>query len=151
MNNEVTVTKVIPATVQEVFPYFIQARKIEQWSAPDGLTLKVPFFEAKNGGRYRYEHMSDKGTYVCEGHIEELIPNQKIVMIDEIIRDPSGKEMKNLTGEITFEKVGANTKVTVNQEGFPDVTMAKECESGWTQCLNKLDNIIGSAETRMAS
>ncbi len=151
MKNEVTVTKVIPATVQEIFPYFIQANKIEQWSAPDGLTLRVPFFEAKTGGKYRYEHQSPKGTYVCEGHIEELVPNQKITMIDEFIRDPQGKEMKNLVGEIMFEKSGAGTKITVNQEGFPDVSAAKECETGWTQCLNKLENIVGGNETRMAS
>ncbi|MES2526588.1 MAG: SRPBCC domain-containing protein [Bdellovibrionota bacterium] len=150
MNNEITVTKIIPATIQEIFPYFIESKKIEQWSAPEGMTLKVPVFEAKEGGKYRYEHTGAKGVYVCEGHIEKLIPNQKIKMVDEFIKDPEGKEMKNLVGEVTFMKTGNGTKVTVNQSGFTEVADAKDCEMGWTSCLNQLANIVGGQEMKRA-
>ncbi len=150
MNNEITVTRTITAPVENVFPYFIESGKIERWSAPEGMTLKVPFFEPHPGGKYRYEHMAKNGVYVCEGHIEEIIPEKKITMVDEFIRAPDGSQMKNIDCTATFVRKGAETEVRIVTSGFEDVTAAKECEQGWNQCLDNLEKIAGRNDMRLA-
>lgn len=147
MNKSVHVTRLINAPVEEVFRYFLEPRLIEKWSAPEGMTLKMPFFEAKIGGRYRYEHTNKEGTYICEGHLEEIIPGKKITMIDEWIKDPSGKTiMENLPCEVTFKSGNGETEISVTQFDFKDEEMRSMCEQGWNQSFDKLQQIFREKE-----
>ncbi len=145
---EFTMKRVISASLEKVFPYFITPTKLERWSAPDGMTLKVPFYEAKDGGKYRYEHSSTKGLYICEGHIEKIVPNERLSIVDDIIQSSDGLKLTNLSADISFRRSGLGTEVTIFQSGFPDQKMTEECQSGWSQCLAKLEKLAG--ETRLA-
>lgn len=142
MNNVVRLTRFFNADKNEVFKYFVRPQLIEQWSAPIGMTLKVPKFEARVGGSYRYEHTGKDGIYICDGYLTEFVPNERLATRDSV-KGPDGQMLfHNLEGTVVFKGVAAGTEVTVIQRGFPDEVSASECERGWTECLNQLQGLV---------
>ncbi len=143
MNKELKLTRVISANKQNVFESFIKPRIVEKWAVPDGMTLKIPQFEAKRGGVYRYEHTSDKGVYTCNGFFKDFLLNEKLVQIDTV-KDPEGKVIfDNLETVTEFKAIGNNeTELTLTLRGFNDEKSMNECEQGWTQSLDKLDRLF---------
>lgn len=133
-----------PKDRRDVFNYWIQPKLLEKWSAPEGMTLRVPEFDAKKGGRYRYEHESKDGKYVCEGFMKEFIPGEKLVLVDKFVKDPKGQTIfENLECVINFRSVNGGTEVDITQSGFPDEKSLMECQHGWRDCLGKLSQLLG--------
>lgn len=148
IDKKLSLKRTIQAPKNEVFKYFVQPHLIEKWSAPEGMTLKVPQFENKAGGKYRYEHTSKDGVFVCTGHLEELIPNQKLVMIDTI-KAPDGKILaENQPTTIEFKDRQGGTEIVINQENFESEEFYQECQKGWNDCLNKLEGLLNAGEGR---
>ena len=142
----VEITRTFPAARQKLFRYFVTPSLLEKWAFPDGMTLRVPVLEAKPGGRYRWEHTQNGGTYVAEGHFEELGPD-RIVQIDEEIEDPAGKVLhENLLCAVSFLEQDGSTKVRIEQSGFREQKDADECRQGWEQCLARLEQVLGKDE-----
>jgi uncharacterized protein YndB with AHSA1/START domain len=143
MNEEVKITKFIPLDNESLFNYFMTAELLEQWAYPDGMSLTIPQFEAKEGGHYIYEHTAENGVYICTGYIKELIPHEKLVQHDSSIKGPNGKILfENLENTIVLEPKFGGTEVTISQKGFMTPEGVKECEEGWTQSLDHLSRLV---------
>lgn len=137
------ITKFIPASREDVFDAFTDRDKLEQWCAPEGMTLKLPEFEAREGGRYHYVHTNKDGEFNCVGYFKEIIPNEKLVSVDEKAYGPDGKTLfENVTCSVSFRDKTGGTELTVTQRGFTDAKMDQECEQGWADCLNKLTEVL---------
>jgi uncharacterized protein YndB with AHSA1/START domain len=135
---KITLTRFIPKDAEELFRYFTHKELIEEWSYPDGMSLKVPKFEAKQNGRYEYEHSNKDGKWVCTGYLKEFVPEKRLVFIDTV-KNPSGKIMfQDLQCVVEFQEVLGGTDITINQSGFPDKKSAEECRESWNQCIDKL-------------
>lgn len=146
---EFTVTKFLPEEVPEVFKYFSEAKLLQKWASPEGMTLRVPQFEARTNGRYRYEHTHGEGTYVCEGRVQEFVPNRKILQIDKFIKNPEGKVIQeNISSLIYFESQARGTNIAITSSGFKDEKSKDECERGWNECLDKLLNLLSGKQFR---
>jgi uncharacterized protein YndB with AHSA1/START domain len=142
MENEIVVTQYFNISAKELFNYFIDPSLIEKWSYPEGMILKVPEFEAREGGKYRYEHTNENGTFVCEGHFEQIIPRQSLKMVDDWIKSPDGKLMAEKLGcEIVFMPLGDGCDIAIRQTGFKNGEFAKECKEGWSQSLDHLQEL----------
>lgn len=147
-----TMSKVINANINDVFEFWVRAGLLEKWAFPDGMTLVVPYFEARPGGDYRFEHTGAGGRYACTGYLEEYVPNQRLVMIDHVIRNEDEELFPELQCEVEFAPLGAGTRILIVQTGFADATSMQECEVGWTQSLRrlaeKLEGIVHAASDR---
>lgn len=138
---DVRVSKFVPMSREDVFSYFTIPELLEKWCAPNGMTLKVPRFEAREGGRYRFEHTDKNGVFVAEGHVREFVPGERLAMVDTGY-DPSGKMIfENLDCEVTFKNSLGGTDILVIQRGFPDDKFRDECSEAWTQCLDHLSSL----------
>lgn len=127
---------------ERIFTYFTRPELIERWCFPDGMTLKVPVYEAKIGGNFRFEHTNDEGVWVCTGYLKEFIPGEKLVQV-ETVRSPDGTVLiENAPSTIWFDKVGAGTEIRVEQSGFSDSSFRDQCEEGWTQSFDNLSNLL---------
>lgn len=127
----------------DVFNYFTDPVLLEQWSYPDGMSLKVPFMEKRVGGSYRYEHKTDKGgTFVCEGKFLEFKNNETLVTEDEVYNPEGEKVMYGLQSEITFSDDPRGCLVEIEVNGFNNPKEIADCRVGWTQCMDRLDSIF---------
>jgi uncharacterized protein YndB with AHSA1/START domain/catechol 2,3-dioxygenase-like lactoylglutathione lyase family enzyme len=140
--DEIKMNKFIPEKKEEVFKFWIRPELVEQWSSPDGMSLKVPKFEARKGGHYRFVHTAKEGTYSCYGFFRDYVPNEKIVQVDTV-KGPDGKYVfQNLVSTIEFKQVAGGVEIQLRQNGFPDQESMRQCEESWTQCFNKLLTLI---------
>jgi uncharacterized protein YndB with AHSA1/START domain len=139
---EFTITKFFPLERDKFFTYWTTPKYLEQWSSPDGMTLKVPQLEAKQGGKYRFEHTSDNGLYVCTGYFKEFIADKKLVQIDTV-KDPSGATIfQNLKSIIEFKDLGTGTDISISVIGFTDQKQVDECKTSWEQSLDRLSKLL---------
>lgn len=140
--DEIKITHFIPTSKEEVFKYWTTPDLVEQWAYPDGMTLKVPKFEAKKGGSYIFEHTADEGVYLCSGYFKEFIPNEKLVQL-EMVKSPDGEvKFSSLECDVEFISKTSGTEIRLTQKGFTEEKDRKDCLEGWTQCLEKLDGLI---------
>ncbi len=141
--SHVSVSRFFTIPVHELFGYFIDARLIESWSAPEGMTLHVPLLDVKAGGKYRYVHTSPQGNYICDGHFRKIIQNELLKMVDDKIIDPDGNlSGKDLQTEVKFVSFASGSGVEVKVTGFQNAQFAEECEKGWNQCFDKLQDLV---------
>jgi uncharacterized protein YndB with AHSA1/START domain len=146
MNHDVRLNKFFATDTENLFKYFINPELLEKWAYPDGMSLRIPEFEAQAGGQYRYEHTGDDGVYVCSGHIKDLVPGKKLVQLDEKIVAPNGEKLfENLESILEFSPQFGGTEISMIQTGFTNQEAANECHIGWTQCLNHLTHLITQA------
>ncbi len=134
----ISLIRFVPKDRSEVFKYFTHAELLEEWSAPVGMALKVPQFEAMENGHYRYIHSKDADVWIADGYVKEIIPDEKLVMVDSEITH-NGKVMLNgLECTVDFKDAFGGTDIVIHHEGFPDKQSAAECRDGWNQCIDKL-------------
>lgn len=144
MENEVKLSKFFSIDRETLFNYFIDKNLLEQWAYPDGMSLKIPELDAKVGGSYRWEHTAKDGTYVCTGRFKDIVPGEKIVQLDALVKAPDGKKVfENLESIYTFTSKPGGSEVQVIQRGFEDEAGAVECEQSWSECFNHLSELIG--------
>jgi uncharacterized protein YndB with AHSA1/START domain len=148
MKNELTLTRSISAPRDDVFRYWTEPKLLEKWSFPEGMRLKVPHFEAREGGKYRFEHFQGEDVYICNGHFEEFIPNEKLVQIDTVLTPEQGILFKNLHSTITFSDEAGGTRIEATQSGFTDQKSADECKVSWGQTLDNLNELIAHRRFR---
>lgn len=140
---DINLNKFFPVDKDKLFKYFSQKDLVEKWQAPTGMTLKLPQFEARAGGSYRYEHTGQDGLYVCEGNFKEFVPGERIIQFDRFIRDPKGKNIfENLQTTIDFQEKAGGTEVRIRQTGFTTDEQAKMCQDGWDQSFELLSQLV---------
>jgi uncharacterized protein YndB with AHSA1/START domain len=134
-----------PAQRAEVFNFFTNPRMLEKWACPDNMELKIPYFEPKEGGRYRFEHTTkDGGVFTCVGSFITFDPLIKIDQIESVY-GPDGKpQFENIQCTVDFLDVNGGTEIILNHRGFKDERSMNMCEMGWNQTLEKLHRLIAS-------
>lgn len=136
--NELKVTRFFPLDRESLFGYWVEPLLLERWAYPEGMNLKVPVMEPRANGKYRFELRGPQGLYICNGHFENLVPNEKLVQVDTV-KDSEGRVIfDKLKCTTIFRQVAGGTEVTIIQNGFPDEKSMKECEKSWYESLDKL-------------
>ena len=149
MSRTITISRFFTIPVHELYGYFMDPVLIERWCAPEGMSLKVPAFDARVGGKYIYEHSNGKGIFRARGHFRKIIQNQMIQMVDDEITDPTGKIVeKKLACDITFSAFGNGSGVIIRMSGFSSAASAEECQTGWNQCFDKLQDLVKDSGIR---
>lgn len=136
--HKINLVRFIPKEQSEVFRYFTEPALLEQWCYPDGMSLNIPLYEAKQNGRYHWIHSNAEGNWEATGYLMEFIPDEKLVMIDTI-KNPQGKIiMQDVKCSIELQSMLGGTDIIINHSGFPDKTSADECRESWNQCIDRL-------------
>lgn len=142
MEHKITLKKMIHAPRELVFKYWTDPVLIEKWASARDMTLRIPHFDARSGGSYRYEHSRQGQMIICEGRFLEYIPENKLTIADHVIT-PDGKTIfDRLETSVTFMDDMNGTKLIINQSGFPDEDSRNDCEDAMEEVMNKLQELV---------
>lgn len=145
--------------VEQLFQAFTDEESLKAWWWPHGLYADHVEFEPRKGGRYfiNMKGSSQVGGGGMTGQIEEITPNERIVMTDNFAND-DGKaisaEEAHMPGEwpkqgyITFEFSAFDENTSgfkLFQEGIPN-DMHQDCIQGWTESFDKLQELFESSK-----
>jgi uncharacterized protein YndB with AHSA1/START domain len=144
------VTQFIKAPSGRVYRALIDPNAIRIWKVPTGMTSQVHSFDARVGGRFRislaYDLPAEVGkttahTDTYQGQFVELVPNERIVEIDEF--ETSNPELRGEM-KITIELAdkGGGTEVVGVHEAIPAGVSITDNETGWRIALEKLALLV---------
>ncbi len=137
---DLTVTKQLPASPEEVFAAWLNPDHLKQWIAPMG-TASVPLLEPRVGGRYRIDmHGENDATYVHEGEYLELDSPQRLVFT--WISD--GTEQQASVVTIDLAESDGGTLLTLKHEKLPTTQSAEKHQGGWTAIAENLAKVLAT-------
>lgn len=150
----IEITRTFQAPVDEVFSAWSKVELVKQWWGPNQYSAPAVKIDFRVGGKYTFAMQGpDKKMMWSSGIYEEIIPNKKIVNTD-YFSDKDGVRVSpqslgmpgnwndELFVTIEFESVRKDqTKIVLSHEGIPQ-EMYDECVKGWTETIDKLQNLI---------
>lgn len=138
------------AAREDVYRALIDARAIQKWKVPTGMTSQVHEFDAREGGTFRisltYDEPTATGkttahTDTYHGRFVKLVPNEKVVEAVEFeTTDPSLRGEMTIT--ISLADADGGTDVLAVHHGLPPGVPPADNESGWQSSLGKLAALV---------
>ena len=146
------VNQYVNAPRERVYRALIDANAIAMWKVPDGMSCSVHSFEPREGGAFRISltHSSPAAvgkttaqTDTYHGYFVELVPNERIVEIDEFESDdPALQGEMRIT--MTLSDRDGGTEVVGVHDGLPPGVSISDNEAGWRMALGKLAALVES-------
>jgi len=144
------ISQFINAPRSEVYKALIDAKAVESWMVPTGMTSKIHSFDGSEGGTFRisltYDEQTGTGktnahTDTFHGRFVKLIPGELVVQSTEFeTEDPSLQGEMTIT--YTLRDLNGGTEVTGTHEGLPAGIPVADNEKGWQLSLGKLAKLV---------
>jgi uncharacterized protein YndB with AHSA1/START domain len=133
------ITRVFDAPRAEVFNWWAQAEKLQQWSGcKEAIGCEV-IMDFRVGGSFTQKMQIAVAGGTCEfsftGTYEEIVVPERIVY-----RADLGQGITRII--IEFFDQGDQTRVVLTQDGFADQSSSQIVSQGTLQSLDKLDSIL---------
>jgi uncharacterized protein YndB with AHSA1/START domain len=142
---ELIITRVFDAPRHLVFRVWTQPEHLARWWGPKGFTLVACAMDVRPGGTWFRRMRSLEGTeYVKRGVYREIVAPERLVFtyVNEAADGSLGPET---LVTVTFEQLGAKTKLTLRHTGFESIAARDAHESGWTSCLERFAEHLANA------
>jgi uncharacterized protein YndB with AHSA1/START domain len=146
------VVRHIQAPRAAVYRALLDARSIEAWRVPAGMTCVVHELDAREGGSFRvsltYEEPTATGkssahTDTYRGHFARLVPDEQVVEVLEF--ETTDADLRGeMTMTTTLVDADGGTDVIVVHEGIPDGVSAADNELGTSMALDNLAALVES-------
>jgi uncharacterized protein YndB with AHSA1/START domain len=137
MQFAVALDRVIAAPRSKVYRAWLDPELLARWMGPDDFSVSVATVDERVGGAHHVEMLdADGGQHAFESVIEELVPDERIVLTFKFHPDA---EETLLT--LTFRDAeGGGTALRLEHER---ITLAgpldtQSVDTGWSQTLAKL-------------
>lgn len=148
----ITMVRTIDAPAREVYAAWTDPRLVLRWLAPGAYDESRVAFDARVGGRYRFEVEGDGGErHVTTGEYLELVPERRIVktwVYSGPLREFVGEET-HLTVEL--RPLGPDrTELTLTHARLPSDGYRRSVTGGWAECLDSLAQALAPASEARA-
>jgi len=144
----VVITRIFVAPRALIWKAWTDPRMMAQWFGPRGFTSTVPEFDLRVGGTFRIVMHGCGDAYPMKGTFLEVVPPERLVY-SNIATDKNGNHL--LTGETTviLTESDDKTTLTLTSHAVGLVPYAPQMlagmEAGWTQSIDKLEELVGKA------
>jgi uncharacterized protein YndB with AHSA1/START domain len=152
--NSTRITQHVKASRASVYRALLDAKAVETWMVPTGMTSQVHMFEPREGGSFRisltYEEPTGTGkttshTDTHHGRFVRLVPNEQLVEVVEFeTSDPAMRGEMTIT--ITLIDADGGTDVLAVHDGLPPGVSTADNEIGWRLSLAKLAALVEAGE-----
>lgn len=148
------VTQHINAPRSAVYRALTDAKSVQHWMVPDGMTSEVHVFEPREGGAYRisltynstdHAGKSSAHTDTHGGRFVKLVPDREVIQTTEFeTSDPSMQGEMLMTFTLA-DAPGGGTDLTGLHENVPPGVPPEANEEGWRMSLAKLAKLVECA------
>ena len=138
----VRLSKIIPASREEVFRVWTEPEQIARWSAPPGARVAESRVALEAGGAWKIGIEDEEGViHTAFGAYREIDAPNRLVYTWDWEGETSVGET-----EVTVEFLAddGSTRVVLTHEGFPAAEAAEGHAQGWDACLGLLEALFES-------
>lgn len=150
-DRSLVLTRVFDAPRKLVFEACTTKEHLDRWMAPRGFTVPSSGGDLREGGAWHCLMIAPNGErYPVSGVYRKIVPGELLVFSHAWEGD-DGKPEHETTVTMRFEDAGAGkTKLTLEQSIFKSVESRNGHLGGWTECLDKLGELLATLEGRSA-
>jgi uncharacterized protein YndB with AHSA1/START domain len=133
-----------------VYRALLDPGAVAQWRVPVGMTSRVHWFDAREGGTFRISLTYDSadrigktaaGTDTYQGRFVKLVTDELVV--EALAFETDDPMMKGeMTITITLVDADGGTDLHAVHDGLPPGVSGADNETGWTMALGKLAALI---------
>lgn len=112
-DRELVLTRIISASREKLFRAWTEPALIKQWFTPPPFTVTAVETDVRPGGASLIVMRGPDGVeYPNRGVYLEVVRNERLVFTDAYTKAWEPSEKPFMTGRLTFEDVGGNTRYT---------------------------------------
>ncbi|MGI8645868.1 MAG: SRPBCC family protein [Nocardioides sp.] len=141
----ITLTRDFAATPEQLFRAHTDPDLFARWVGPDSVTTKIDYWDARNGGSWRFLNIFDGQEHGFRGCFHEVSP-ERIVQTFTWEGMPEGVSLETLT----FEDLGdgrtrLHAQSLVDSFESRDAWLSSGMEVGINEGYAKLDKLVDDA------
>jgi uncharacterized protein YndB with AHSA1/START domain len=99
------------------------------------------------GGRFSFRMRGNQGVFSAEGTYTEIVPDERIALswkwTEGSAESPPDGAVSRVIYEFAADSKG--TLFTLTHEQLPNQAQADDHSQGWSEALEKLERLVGSA------
>lgn len=147
-DRSLVLTRVFDAPRHLVYEAWTKKEHLDQWCAPHGFTIPSSEGDFRVGGAWRTLMIAPNGEkYPVRGIYREIVQDELLVFTHMWEEDDGTPEHETIV-TVRFADEGGKTKVTLEQSIFKSVESRDGHNGGWSQCLERLDELLTKLQTR---
>jgi uncharacterized protein YndB with AHSA1/START domain len=134
---ELVISRVFDAPRTLVFKAWTQPEHLARWWGPKGFTLTACAIDVRPGGAwYRRMRAPDGAEYVKRGVYRQIVAEERLAFtyVDE---DADGRRGPETLVTVTFEDLGARTRLILHHTGFDAIASRDGHGGGWNSALER--------------
>ncbi|HJM88980.1 MAG TPA: SRPBCC domain-containing protein [Dehalococcoidia bacterium] len=143
------IERVVEAPRELVWSAWTEPEQFTRWYGPAGMSLDVCEIDFRVGGSHLFGmRMPDGGAYFTTGIYSEIVPVERFVTTDSPADERGELVSPAFETVVTVELAelaDGQSRLTLEQAGWPDEGMAAGAAVGWNQALDKLADALASA------
>lgn len=137
-----------------VYRALLDARAVQMWMVPTGMTSQVHEFEAREGGGFRisltYDAPTATGktaahTDTQQGRFVKLVPDEQVVEVVEFETDDPALQGE-MTITYTLTDADGGTDLLAVHDQVPPGVPPEQNVAGWRDSLSKLAALVEADE-----
>ena len=135
--------RVLPAPRRLVFRACTEPDELARWWGPHGFTTPEVDLDLRVGGGYRFGMQPPDGElFHLSGEFREIEPPARLVYTFRW-EEPDPEDRETLV-TMTLQDRGDSTEVSLVQSGFATEARRALHVDGWTDCLERLQDLLSS-------
>ena len=131
------VERVVSASPEEVFAACVEPDRLARWWGPAGFSAPSIELNACEGGRYRIAMQPPEGEVFHLGGVFRVVDPPHRLAFTFQWEEPTPDDRETLV-TLTFDRVGSETRVVVDQGAFSTEERLALHERGWQETLDRL-------------
>jgi uncharacterized protein YndB with AHSA1/START domain len=137
-DNRLQITRIFNAPRSLVFAFWKDPERLQQWWGCKNTTKVDCSMDFRVGGSFTFVmQITGAGEFSYKGQYDEIIEPEKIAYHADM-----GGAITRVVVE--FFDQGAQTKMVLNQIGFPAQNICQMVSQGTTESFDKLDSLVSS-------
>ena len=140
----IDITREFDAPREMVFRAYTEPELLLQWLGPRSLTMTIDYFEARDGGRWRYVHRDADGTeYGFHGVYHGTPSVEGIVQTFEFEGAPGHVSLEKATFEERGGKTLVRQRAAYQSVEDRDTMVQSGMEAGVNDSMERLEELLG--------
>ncbi len=136
----IRITKVLPATPEEVFAAWTDPMNLKEWMCPDAMTVARVNVDVRVGGQFELVMRGENSDMVHVGEYREVRPPHRLVFT---WRSNATLQQETLV-TVELSPKGEQTELVLVHELLPDDHSAAQHSYGWQSILEKFSASVSN-------
>jgi uncharacterized protein YndB with AHSA1/START domain len=148
-DREISIARTLNAPPTRVFELWTRPENLARWWGPrddEGRDFTVPHvtFDARPGGHWRICMRAPDGTDHWHRGVFREVEAPRRLVFTHAFEEGDGRLGEETVISVDFEDLGRRTRMRFHQTPVATRAAAESQHEGWTQCFDRLEELIGN-------